>query len=366
MYFNFIIFAFSLDDAKMKRYIILVLLVNLFIINVVSGQDDYVASPDTFLVGFYNVENLFHPSDDSLHADEDFTPTGLYHWSYKKYYRKISNVAKVLIAMGEANPPLLMGVAEIENDLVLRDLCYRSPLKKFGYKYIHHESPDRRGIDVALLYRKDYVQIDTERAVPVVFPFSPQSKNRDVLYVKALIDNTIPLHIFVNHWTSRYSGYAATIPKRNYYAQVVRNLVDSILYVDKTANIIIVGDFNDYATDPSLDEVLHACPIESRHPPDTLYNLMYGFETASGNVGSHKHEDFWGCLDQIIVSNDLLSNRCGLEIVGKEAHIFNASFLLVPDEKYGGYKTYRTFLGPRYIGGFADHLPVFVKLTRKR
>ena len=319
------------------------------------------AQRDSLMVAFYNVENLFHPSDDSLTRDDDFTPDGLYHWSYKKYYKKIANVAKVFVAMGQGSPPAVIGLAEIENERVLKDLCYRSPLKNYGYCYVHHDSPDRRGVDVALLYRDSLVSILREHKVPVVFPFEPQTRNRDLLYALVRFPCGDSLHILVNHWTSRFGGYAATIPKRNYYADVVRHVVDSVLAEEPSANILLMGDFNDYATDESMEKHLRARKYVPNNAVDTLFNLMYHF-VSQNNVGSHKHEDFWGCLDQIIVSRGLLFDQNRLRIAGHQPHIFQAPFLLVPDEKYGGVKTYRTFLGPRYIGGYADHLPVYVLL----
>ena len=316
---------------------------------------------DSLMVAFYNVENLFHPSDDSLTRDDDFTPEGLYHWSYKKYYKKIANVAKVLLAMGGGSPPALVGLAEIENEQVLSDLCYRSPLRAYGYRYVHHDSPDRRGVDVALLYRDSVVTILREHKVPVVFPFEPQTRNRDLLYALVRLPCGDSLHLVVNHWTSRYGGYAATIPKRNYYADVARQLVDSVLYINPFANVLLLGDFNDYATDESMVKHLRARAYAPDNVGDTLFNLMYYFENQN-NVGSHKHEDFWRCLDQIIVSRALLLGHSQLRIAHQRPYIFQAPFLFVPDEKYGGVKTYRTFLGPRYIGGYADHLPVYVVL----
>lgn len=323
------------------------------------------AQQDSLLVAFYNVENLFHPSDDSLTRDDDFTPTGLYHWTYKKYFRKISNTAKVLIAMGQGNPPAIVGLAEIENEQVLKDLCYRSPLKIYGYRYVHHDSPDRRGVDVALLYRDSCVSVLREHKVPVVFPFEPQTRNRDLLYVLAKFPGGDSLHVVVNHWTSRFGGYAATIPKRNYYADVARQLVDSVLSENAKANILLMGDFNDYATDASMEKHLRAQKYRPNNLEDTLFNLMYHFVNQN-NVGSHKHEDFWGCLDQLIVSRGLLFDETQLHVAQHQAHIYQAPFLLVPDEKFGGMKTYRTFLGPRYIGGYADHLPVYVVVSHIR
>ena len=132
-------------------------------------------------VAFYNVENLFHPSKDSLKSDGDFTPDGAYRWSFYRYYKKVSNIAKALIALGQGSPPAIVGLAEIENEAVLKDLCCRSPLKRLGYRYIHYESPDSRGVDVALLYRDTCVTILDHRKIPVFFPFDTSSRNRDLL-----------------------------------------------------------------------------------------------------------------------------------------------------------------------------------------
>lgn len=310
------------------------------------------------IIMFYNVENLFHPSDDSLKADDDFTPTGSYHWTHKKYYLKISMVGKVIVAAGMGDPPWLVGLAEIENEQVLKDLCYKSPMRKYRYRYVHYDSPDRRGVDVALLYRDSCVEILRSRKIPVVFPFDTFARNRDILYAVVRFPSGDSLHVMVNHWTSRYGGYAATVPKRNWYATVVRQYVDSLIRDNPHAKILITGDFNDYATDESMTDHLRVHEHGSRLPRDTLYNLMLPFARQSLR-GSHKHEDFWGCLDQFIVSDAWLTDTTGVRQIG-DANIFDADFLLVDDEKYGGKKNFRTFLGPRYIGGFADHLPVYV------
>ncbi|MBP5663840.1 MAG: endonuclease [Bacteroidales bacterium] len=315
----------------------------------------------SLLISFYNVENLYDPDNDSLFRDDDFTPEGLYHWTYGKYVKKVNNIAKVLIAMGEGEPPDIAAMAEVENDRVFQRFCYRSPLQKFNYGYVHFDSPYSRGVETGLLYRKDRLQIVHKEAIAVVFPFEPATKNREILYVMAKTHCGDSLHLFVNHWTSRYGGYGATVPKRNYYAQVLRQRVDSLLLLNPATKIIIMGDFNDYPTDESVSRSLGASD-RARTDTASLYNLMYRF-LKMNNIGTHKHEDFWGCLDQIIVSPSLVdSSFSGIHIVGGEAHIFKEDFMVVPDEKYGGYKVFRTFLGPRYIGGYGDHLPVFVKL----
>ena len=343
----------------MRLQRILLLVGILLILTITSKGQDSIC----YTIAFYNVENLFNPQDDSLKNDDAFTPKGLYHWTYKKYVRKINNIAKVILAMGAWEPPDIIGLAEIEDDAVLRKLCYDSPLKRYHYRFVHYESPDRRGVDVALLYRDNRVRISRSRAIPVVFPFDTAARNRDILYAVARFPNGDSLHLFVNHWTSRYGGYAPTIPKRNYYASVVRAHTDSILRLDANADILVTGDFNDYLTDESIREALRAGDIDNpQHRDYTLFDLMYRFLRMQ-NVGTHKHEDFWGCLDQIIVSPALLDTAKPLHIIGREAHIFKADFMVEPDEKYDGYKVFRTYSGPRYIGGYADHLPVYVRLA---
>lgn len=315
---------------------------------------------DDFKIMFYNVENLFHPSDDSLTNDDDFTPSGNYHWTYKKYYRKVAMIGKVIIALGEGDPPWVVGLAEIENERVLKDLCYNSPLRKFDYGYVHYDSPDRRGVDVAVLYRREFVNVLKSEKIPIVFPFEPSSRNRDILHATLGFFSGDSLEIFVNHWTSRFGGYAATVPKRNYYAAVLRAKVDSILTDNEGAKILIMGDFNDYANNESLLEILGATELRYDTLSTELYNLSLSYPV-KGMVGSHKHEDFWGFLDQMIVNGIWLQSKKGVRLQSG-MKIYAPDFLLVEDEKYGGKKNYRTFLGPRYIGGFADHLPVYLNL----
>ena len=323
------------------------------------------SQPDStrYCIAFYNVENLFDPEDDPEKNDDDFTPNGFYHWTNKKFYKKLNDIAKVFLAINGWAPPDIIGLAEIENANVLRKLCYNTGLKAYHYRYVHYDSPDARGIDVALLYRSDRVQILESKPIPVVFPFEPHSKNRDILYVKALIPGDT-LHLFVNHWTSRFGGYGATIPKRNWYAQTLRKHVDSLLYVNSSACIIIMGDLNDYPTDESVAVYLQAKDYKKDAGNGTLFNLMLPF--VGKNIGTHKSQEFWGCLDQFIVSKSLLNKESSWQIENGKAVIFDAPFLLTEDEKFGGVKTWRTYLGPKYLGGFADHLPVKVALFQIR
>ena len=194
---------------------------------------------------FYNVENLFDVFNDSLTNDDEFTPEGERHWNNYKFYKKLNNLSKVIIGIGEWNPPSVIGFCEIENRFVLNKLIYETPLKNFDYKIIHSDSPDRRGIDVAFLYRQSKFEPFLLLPVPIHFPDNPESKTRDILYVKGILNKTDTIHFFVNHWPSRYGGYEDSKPRRMCVASVLRSKVDSILSVNHHPNIIIMGDFND-------------------------------------------------------------------------------------------------------------------------
>ena len=201
---------------------------------------------------FYNVENLFDVYNDSLTNDDEFTPEGERNWNNYKFYKKLNNLSKVIISIGEWNPPSVIGFCEIENRFVLNKLIYETPLKSIDYKIIHAESPDRRGIDVAFLYRESRFVPLFYSPIPINFPDDTLSKTRDILYVKGVLAEADTVHFFVNHWPSRYGGYEDSKPRRIFVASVLRSKVDSILSVNRDPNIIIMGDFNDEPWDESI------------------------------------------------------------------------------------------------------------------
>lgn len=311
---------------------------------------------------FYNTENFFDPADDSLTNDDSYTLEGMNRWNYKKMYHKRNQIAKVILSITGWNPPALIGLAEIENNEVLESLIRHPGLKKKGYKYIHYESADSRGIDVALLYRSDQIEIINSFPISIIFPFEPKSKNRDILYASVRLPSNDTIHLFVNHWTSRFGGSGATVLKRDYYAQILREKVDSLLSNNPNSYIIIMGDFNDYPKDHSIYTILKA--KEKNDPSASKVNLMLEYSVLA-NEGTHKNEEFWGCLDQFIVSRALIKNESNCSI-SEEKHIYKPDFLVVPDEKYGGDKPFRTFLGFQYLGGFSDHLPIFLRIEMKK
>ncbi|MBN1252426.1 MAG: hypothetical protein JXR51_10270 [Bacteroidales bacterium] len=343
----------------MKILIIILLLFNFNIINAQEEITTKIISDSYIRIMFYNVENLFDTKNDSIKNDDEFLPTNDKFWTSKKYYAKVNQISKVIAAIGKWNPPAIIGLCEIENRYALNSLVNYSSLKNLNYKIIHKESPDFRGIDVALIYKENLFKVIFYKAIEINFPFSPESTTRDILYVKGTTKTKDTLHVFVNHWPSRWGGQMQSEERRMFVASVLKNTTDSIFITDKNASIVIMGDFNDYPYNKSLTEVLKANREYSDIQPDKLYNLSAYLQEAS-NLGTHKHEGKWGVLDQIIVSGSLLNTKNKTFTSKENVHIFDADFLLVEDEAYSGKKPYRTYIGFRYIGGFSDHLPVYL------
>lgn len=316
---------------------------------------------------FYNAENLFDIKDDSLTNDEEYLPTGMRYWTYRKLEQKLSHLYKTILAVGTWQSPAIIGLCEIENRYVLQRLVEDTPLQRLRYQIIHHDSPDKRGIDVALLYREsDFLPLSHE-VIHIRFPDNPSKTTRDILYAKGILLQTDTVHLFINHWPSRWGGQQASEPYRNYVADVLRNKIDSLFTSNAQANIIIMGDFNDTPEDPSLRSHLGVkINIEGKEAAQ-LYNMMETKDkTSQGIFGTHKYQGQWHVFDQIIVSGALLQEYQKLQVSGKHAHIFNADFLLQEDHTYMGRKPFRTYTGYRYQGGFSDHLPVYIDITINR
>ena len=306
---------------------------------------------------FYNVENLFYPTDDSLKNDDEFTKEGKKYWSWKRYYDKINKVGKTAIALGEWEPPAVIGLCEIENIDCLEDLVYKSPLKKFGYQIIHQECADKRGIDVAMLYRPDYFNFISYESIVLKFE-SDSRPTRDILYVKGEVGEDI-VHLFVNHWPSRWGGQQATAPKREHAAKILREKYDSILAVNPNAAIIAMGDFNDHPDDVSMKDILKAKKDTTDMVEGDLLNLIWQYEFKKG---THKYQHEWGILDQFIITPGLISGASGLQIPVDRAQIYDADYLMEEERDGVGKTPFRTYIGYKYHGGYSDHLPIFVDL----
>jgi hypothetical protein len=314
-------------------------------------------------VMFYNVENLFDVVNDSLKNDDEYTKSGLRHWNYSRLERKINNISKVVISIGVWQAPEIIGLCEVENRYVLSQLALDSPLKNFGYKIIHRDSPDPRGIDVAMLYLPEKLTPVETHYIGIQYPFEPGSRTRDILYVKGLIFNTDTIHIFVNHWPSRFGGYSATTAKRKYVAEVLRKKVDSIMKIQPNARILIMGDFNDEAKDESISKGLKAKSDSLNLQAGELYDMMTG-AGSNWNHGTIKDKELWLTIDQFIVSASLLNDKKGAHTTPHSVHILDAPFLLQSDDTWFGQKPFRTYYGPKYLGGFSDHLPIYMDLYK--
>jgi len=319
-----------------------------------------VESPHLARILFYNCENLFDAQNDSLIDDEEFLPTGVRYWINSRFYEKANRVAKVITSVGGWQAPELVGLCEVENRKVLEFLTGKSLLYPVGYKIIHKESPDARGIDVALLYLPQKFEPLHTQFIPVVNPNSSRL-TRDILYAKGLLPNSDTLHLFVNHWPSRYGGMLESEENRVFVASIVKKTVDSIFQANSDANIVLVGDFNDEPNNESLLKTLAAKPTFDSLSDTQLVNLSYALQFDK-QQGSHKFQGHWGILDQIIVSGALLRGSNPTKTDMGKAVIFRAPFLLEPDDTYLGQKPFRTFNGFKYQGGFSDHLPVFLDL----
>ncbi len=316
-----------------------------------------------FKIVSYNVENFFDCVHDSLTNDTEFTPTGARGWTFSKYKKKQANIAKVITAIGGWDAPELVGLCEVESRKCLIDLTRYSGLKNLRYKFLHHESPDPRGIDVALLYQPQQFKPIHDEAIPIHFPNATHSRTRDILFASGIIPDGDTLHLFVCHFPSRLEGELESEEKRLFVASVLRRKVDSIFAATLKPKIVIMGDFNDFPTNKSMLEVLKAKPLNDSISERNLYNLVYKLH--SEGKGSNKHLGDWGALDQMIVSGILLNPSASFYTRPTDAHFFDADFLLENDKTYLGKQAFRTFVGMKYQEGFSDHLPVYADFWYK-
>ncbi len=313
---------------------------------------------------FYNCENFFDTDDDPLKNDDEFTPDGEKHWTKQRFYTKRAQIAQVITAIGGWTSPDIVGLCEIESHYVMESLVNQSNLRNLGYAYLHKESPDARGIDVALLYQPKRFKPFKVKYIPVNVQKSGRG-TRDILMASGTTINGDTLHIFVNHWPSRWGGQTETDGLRRSVAAIVRAKVDSLTTINKRANVLIMGDLNDYPNNNSVCVDLRAQTDFTTINETELYNLAYYMQFVKG-YGTHKYDGFWGILDQMIISGSLLDGQGNLYTTKDDVHVFNPPFLLEKDEANIGYKPYRTYLGYKYLGGFSDHLPVFLNIYRNK
>lgn len=331
---------------------ILPIIILLFTINL-YGQETFRDKS----IMFYNVENLFDILDDTIKNDQQFLPYGEKHWTYKRLIKKLNRISQVILSSGKGQLPIVIGLCEVENNNVLELLLNKTPLGKLGYNYIHKESPDNRGIDVAFLYNK-------HSFCPVNYKSISLSTNdfkirtRDILLVSGIIE-TDTVYFFINHWPSKFGGAIETQKSREIVAKKLRSEIDKLLNVDSLKKVVIMGDFNDSPQDESLYLYLGAKkPVKSPELKE-IYNLSY--PKAEKGMGTNKHSFQWVMLDQIIVSGSLLT-KTGIFTDEESFEVVSLPFLLEKDKTNMGLKPFRTYVGFKYHNGFSDHLPVTLKL----
>jgi hypothetical protein len=304
---------------------------------------------------FYNVENLFDIYDDTLTDDNAFLPGGLMRWNSVRYSKKLNSLYKVIVAAGEWDPPVLIAFSEIENKTVLEDLIYRTYLSKFNYSIIHEDSPDKRGIDVCLIYRKKIVKILCYEYWIPANPETPDFNSRSVLYTKLLI-NTDTIHLIVNHWPSRRGGVLAGEDLRFLIASRIREKVDSLILKNPAGpKIIVLGDFN---CTPDDNVIKSLC--KSIYPVNSLINLT---ESMKGkDAGTYRYMGTWELIDQVMVSTGLLITKEGFYTKPDQLRVFRPDFVLRKDSKYPGLSPFSTYRGYKYQGGYSDHLAILLDL----
>lgn len=316
-------------------------------------------------ISFYNLENLFDTiidPDTNLVLREEFTPQGKKNWNTERYYKKLDNMARVISEIGTDITPAgasIIGVSEIENRDVLVDLVNRPSIIHRNYQIVHYDSPDERGVDVGFLYQPDAFELQKswvrhETGLP------HNDKTRDLLIMEGELDGE-KMYFMVNHWPSRSGGQKKSAPKRDSVAKHDRQTIDSILKKNPTAKIIYMGDLNDDPIDESVKTHLNTNGNLKKIKEQELYNpYLEKFKTGNGTLAYH---DAWNLFDQIIITQSLLGkNKSTYKF--EAARIFKKKYMLQNSGRFKGYPL-RTFVGSNFKGGYSDHFPVYIFITRK-
>ncbi len=325
---------------------------------------DSEENTNKYTIAFYNLENLFDTKNDPETLDDGFTETGDLHWTQKRFDKKVLNLGKTISQLGyeETNhPPIIIGVAEIENKYVLEQLVHSEFLKNKNYGFIQYDSPDERGIDTALIYRRDFFEVIHSENFPLLLnnPNGERDYTRDILYVKGKIatsalaytepveglGNREEIHILVNHWPSRHDGTDTTNYKRILAAERNKEIIKTITTVDANAQIIIMGDFND---NPNNDGPTLLAGTDFYNPMKTLLTKYEGSVT---------YKNAWNLFDQMFISNNFLDQKTN-KLQYDISKIYNVSYLEERNGKYRG-NPLRTFFGTKYLGGNSDHFPIY-------
>lgn len=325
-------------------------------------------------VSFYNLENLFDTIRDEKIYDEEWTPKGERSWDGKKYQQKLENLSRAIAEIGtDENPnmPTILGVSEIENRSVLEDLVAMPKLQKASYGIVHYNSPDRRGIDVALLYQSKHFKPTSTKSIPLYIYDKTDAKykdsnngkgkriyTRDQLVVTGLLDGE-EMHFIVNHWPSRSGGEKKSSPNREAAAALNRKIIDSLQSINPNSKVFTMGDMNDGPYNTSVKDVLGGKSKRDDVKKGGIFNPFY--QLYKEGHGTLAYRDAWDIFDQIIFTEPLLSKDYSTFRYWKVG-IFNKPFLIQKSGQYKGYPLRNQLSGEP---GFSDHFPVYIYLIKE-
>ncbi len=350
----------------MKKKFVLSVVCTIFVFAWSAGfsQQDKDAGRKGLLVciGFYNVENLFDTINSPEINDIDFTPGGLNRWDTRKYLEKLDRLGEVISKMGNRTPdgPAILGLCEIENREVLVALANNHYIRDRNYQVVHHTGPDRRGIDVALMYNPKYFNYLSSKPYATTFAGDPNFRTRDQLLVTGELLGE-RMHFIVSHWPSRVGSERRTRPMRMAAAEIARAIVDSIQAAEPGAKVFLMGDYNDDPTSKSIRRHLRAHGNLERLRDNELFNPYESLYRKG--IGSLAWRDSWNLFDMIILTPSLVKqDRSSWKFY--RANVFNPPFLRQPTGRFQGYP-FRSFSSGVYQGGYSDHFPVYIYLVRE-
>ncbi|MFY9372594.1 MAG: endonuclease/exonuclease/phosphatase family protein [Tenuifilaceae bacterium] len=315
-------------------------------------------------IAFYNLENLFDTLDTPGVNDFEYTPAGPKQWNTKKYLEKLDNLSKAIAEIGTEFTPLgavIIGVSEVENRDVLVDLAAQGPIASRNYEIVHYDGPDKRGVDVALLYQPRYFTVTNSKSYRLIVPGRDDFFTRDQLLVSGVMDGDT-IHIIVTHWPSRSGGESRSRPLRIAAADLGRHIIDSLQQANPKAKIIFMGDLNDNPDDISVVRHLKSSPEVAKTAENELFNPFYSFYQKG--YGSLAWRDTWSLFDQILISKPLTETDYTSYRFYK-AHVFNKKFLQQSSGRFKGYP-FRTHAGNQYLGGYSDHFPTLILLVKEK
>ncbi len=317
------------------------------------------------LIGFYNLENLYDTVNNPIVDDEEFLPNSARQYNTHIYMDKLDRLSDVISQMGTEITPdglALLGVAEIENDTVLTDLIRTPKLIKRKWKFVHYDSPDRRGVDVALFYNPKYFTVIHSEPLFVQLPGGAKDAffTRDILFVQGLMDGDT-VNVFVNHWPSRSGGEERSAPARAAAAATAKRVIDSLMAINPASKVVLMGDLNDDPVSPSITKIIGAKGKKDDVKPSEMFNPWW--DMYKKGIGTSPYQDAWGLFDQVLISGSWLDKEQPGYHYSRQI-LFNREFMVQKTGKYRGYSK-RTWDGITYNYGYSDHFPVYVMMLKK-